>query len=321
MHHLSDVSLATNPLLEKEILFYLSKLKTARFIGDVGAAVFIKKAKPKGLDPYFALDCFLRAMVAWKLQHEPEPLIKLAWNAYCEFSPVPTEKDAFFSFLSGFNRFYCCEFLPCMFFMIREGKVIGYAFGQKPLLEALKRSHFDNPLIYKPNAFLVCDQTPKLSKAMERISCLQARYRELRVAQFERAANDIRKYAAKGNHRVFAIIGKGSTYREDSLLSRLSDLDVCIVSDGDFDLKALSRDVLEPLGAKHALFFSPRLLSIFSVKDALVKGDVPGIASRLVGSYLFVSDSFIPLIRRAESIVPGLAWDKKQHVLRYSGAK
>lgn len=320
MHHLSDVSLAPNPQLENELLSYLSKLKAARFIGDIGAAIFIKKARPKGMDPYFALDCFLRAIVAWRIQHEPEPLIRLAWKTYSQFSPVKAEKDAFFSFLSGFNKFYCSEFLPCMFFMIREGKVIGSAFGQKHLLEALRASHFDNLLLYKPNAFLVCDQKPKLDKAIERISSLQSRYRELRVGQFERAANEVRKYAVKNNHRVFAIIGKGSTYRDDCLISRLSDLDISVVSDGDLDLKALSNDVLEPLGAKHALFFSPRLLSIFSIRDALGKGDVPGIATRMVGSYLYVSDEFVPLIKRAESIVPGLVWDKKHHILRYSGA-
>ncbi len=321
MHHLSDVSLAPNPALEKDILSYLSKLKAARFIGDIGAVIFVKKARPKGVDPYFAIDCFLRATVAWKLQHEPQPLIALAWRAYSRFFPLQADKDAFFSFLSGFNSFYCGEFLPCMFFMIREEKVIGYAFGQKPLLEALKNSRFGNLLLYKPNAFLVCDQRAKLARALERISSFQARYREFRVGLFEEGAREIRTYAIKRNYRVFAIIGKGSTYREDSLLSRLSDLDICIASDGDMDLKALSRDVLEPLGAKHAIFFSPRLLSIFSVKDALGKADVSGIASRLVGSYLYVSEFFIPLIRRAESIVPGLAWDKKQHVLRYSGAK
>jgi len=315
------MSLAPDPPLEKAIFSYLSRLKAARFIGDVGAAIFIKKAKPKGLDPYFALDCFLRASVAWKLQHEPEPLFRLSYKAYSEFSPVQVEESAFFSFLSGFNRFYCSEFLPCMFFMIREGKVIGNAFGQKPLLEALMSSHFDNLLLYKPNAFLVCDQKTKLTRALERISALQSRYRELRVAQFERAANEIRKYAARDNHRVFAVIGKGSTYRDDCLVSRLSDLDVSIVSDGDLDLKALSSGVLEPLGAKHALFFSPRLLSIFSIRDALGKGDVPGIANRMAGSYLYVSDEFVPLIKRAESVVPGLIWDKKHHVLRYSGAK
>lgn len=317
MYTLSNVSVAENPQLEREILAYLSEIKAAHFIGDICAVIFIRKTKPAGFDPYFAADCFLRSMVALKRQQDPELLIQLAWKAYYRFFPIQPNKKAIESFLSEFNRFYCEEFRPCMFFMLRNDKVVATAFGNKDLLAFLKQSHYDNPLIYKPNAFLVCDHKRKLDRALEHISALQARYRELRVPNFELATSEIRKYAQKKHDKIFAIIGKGSTYRDDCFLTHLSDMDISIICDGYLDIKALSKEVLVPISTAQALFFSPRLLDIASVRGALAKGDAKGITDRLVGSYLFVSNEFIPLIRAAESLVPGLAWDRKHHVLRY----